>query len=217
MIDVLFVSARPTTGALALLTAKGATTERTGGEPDARGLQAAALLARFEGEAGTLAEHVDSSGAPRRMLLVGTGGGSEHDMVKAGSALTARLLVSGDVEVALDAARLTPAQSVALLEGAVLRSWRHDTYRTKLPEAQKPTLKQITLVSAPDGTEAAWARRAAVARGVAFTRALVTEPANVISPESFVDRCRALTELGIEIEVLGEDAMRELGIRNYWA
>ena len=45
VIDVLFASDRPTTGALALPTAKGATTERSGGEPDARGLQAAAETA----------------------------------------------------------------------------------------------------------------------------------------------------------------------------
>ena len=49
--------------------------------------------------------------------------------------------------------------------------------------------------------------------GVALTRELVTEPANIIYPESFVERCReALERLGIEIEVLDETAMRKLGM-----
>jgi leucyl aminopeptidase len=42
---------------------------------------------------------------------------------------------------------------------------------------------------------------------------LVTEPANVIYPESFVERARAhLSPLGVEIEVLDEEEMGKLGM-----
>src|SRR3546814_4243983 len=51
-----------------------------------------------------------------------------------------------------------------------------------------------------------------VAQGVFLTRELVTQPANIIYPQSFVERCRHLTELGIEITVLDEDDMRKLGM-----
>ncbi len=212
MIDVVFAAARPAHGALALPVGKGALTERTGNEASAIGLQAAATLARFEGEAGTIAEHVDVTSAPRRMLLVGIGGGSEPDAVKAGSALTARLLTSGETDVAVDAARLTTAQLVAFLEGAVLRTWRYDKYRTKLPEAQKSTLATLTVVGAGAGAQATYAQRAAVVRGVAFTRELVTEPANILYPTSFVERCRPLADLGVTIDVLGEAEMAALGM-----
>ena len=46
-----------------------------------------------------------------------------------------------------------------------------------------------------------------------FTRELVTEPANVIYPESFVARCQARLEgTGIEIMVLDKAQMTELGM-----
>ena len=51
-------------------------------------------------------------------------------------------------------------------------------------------------------------RWAPVVEGVSLTRELVTEPANIIYPESFVERVRASVEgLGLEIEVLDRAAM----------
>jgi leucyl aminopeptidase len=52
-----------------------------------------------------------------------------------------------------------------------------------------------------------------VVDGVVRARDLVSEPANVLSPEAFADACRTLGEqLGIEVEVLGPAAMAELGM-----
>ena len=212
MISVSFAAARPAAGTIVIPVAKGALAERTGGETGAQALQGAAQLARFEGEAGSVVESIDTSGAPRRVLLVGTGSGSDEDLVKAGSAITAKLLTSGETTVSIDAARMSAAQVSKLLEGVVLRSWRYDKYRTTMPDAQKPTLTSATVIGAVDGTEAAWSRAEAVAKGVAFTRELVTEPANIIYPESFVERCQPLADLDIEITVLDEDAMRALGM-----
>ena len=212
VISVSFAAARPATGTIVIPVAKGALAERTGGETGAQALQGAAQLARFEGEAGSVVESIDTSGAPRRVLLVGTGSGSDEDLVKAGSAVTAKLLTSGETTVSIDAARMSAAQVSKLLEGVVLRSWRYDKYRTTMPDAQKPTLTSATVIGAAEGTEVAWSRAEAVAKGVAFTRELVTEPANIIYPESFVERCQPLADLGIEITVLDEDAMRALGM-----
>ena len=47
---------------------------------------------------------------------------------------------------------------------------------------------------------AEWAHMAAVLDGLDLTRTLVTEPANIVYPESFVDRCReAMEGQGVEI------------------
>jgi len=51
-----------------------------------------------------------------------------------------------------------------------------------------------------------------VAEGVALTKELVTEPANIIYPESFVTRCQHLKELGVEITVLDDKDMSALGM-----
>ena len=49
--------------------------------------------------------------------------------------------------------------------------------------------------------------------GVALTRELVTEPANIIYPESFVERVRAsLDGSGVGVEVLDRAAMEKLGM-----
>jgi leucyl aminopeptidase len=85
---------------------------------------------------------------------------------------------------------LSAEEAVAVLFGALLRGWRLDVYRTKLTDEQKPSLAEIVAIGAPDG-EAAWQAEAALAEGVEFTRELVTEPANVIYPESFVARAQA--------------------------
>ncbi|WP_227446104.1 leucyl aminopeptidase [Cognatishimia sp. F0-27] len=52
----------------------------------------------------------------------------------------------------------------------------------------------------------------AIAEGVAFTRDLVSEPANVLTTTEFADRLVALEALGVEVEVLEEDRLAELGM-----
>ncbi len=177
-------------------------------------VRAAATACRFEGEAGGIAEHF--APGPQRVVLVGIGSGSTEDWEKAGAAVTAKLLASGETAVAADLSGLAiapPAEAVArFAAGLVLRGWRYDKYRTKLPEKQKATLADAVIIGAPAGTDAAWARHAAVCQGVAFTRELVTEPANIIYPESFVERCRRMEALGVVIEVLGEAEMRAAGM-----
>ena len=86
--------------------------------------------------------------------------------------------------------------SYAKALGARLRAWRHDAYRTRLKDEQKRTLAKVAVVGAPDGAEAAWQVEAALAEGVEFTRELVSEPPNVIYPESFVESARDLAALG---------------------
>lgn len=212
--NVEFAVARPDNATtLVIPVAKGALSERIGGEAAAEGLRAAALLARFEGEAGSIAEYVEArGGVARRVLLLGTGSASESDAVKAGSALTAKLLTSGETALTIDAGGMATPVLMRLLEGAVLRGWRYDRYRTRLPAMQKPTLDKIVVVGPGDGAAASWTTASAVIDGVGFARELVTEPANIIYPETFVERCQKLTALGIEIQVLDEAAMAAAGM-----
>ena len=212
--NVEFAAARPDNAtSLVIPVNKGAVADRIAGEASAEGLSAAASLARFEGEAGSIAEYVETrGGVARRVVLLGTGGASETDAVKAGSALTAKLLTSGETIMTIDAAGMATPVLMRLLEGAVLRAWRYDRYRTRLPAKHKPTLDKIVVVSGRDGAEAAWVRILAVIEGVGFARELVTEPANIIYPESFVERCQRLTTLGVELQVLDEAAMAAAGM-----
>ena len=178
---------------------------------------AAAAAARFKGEAGTSAELFVPGDPVRHVLLLGIGAGAEGDWTKAGGAMVARLLTSGvtGVTVDLGASPFAPtAAAVARFAAAATqRAWRHDIYRTKLPDTARPTLTTVAIVGAPTGIDAAWAAQDAVSKGLALTRTLVAEPANIIYPESFVERVRAETAgLGLDITVLDEAAMRDLGM-----
>jgi leucyl aminopeptidase len=179
-------------------------------------LKSAAKASRFEGETGAIVEtFVDQGGTARRLLLIGTGAGSEMDYEKAGGALTGRLLSSGVTQVSVDFDSAgASAKAVARFAGAAAqRSWRHDIYRTKLPEKSKPTLTSIVLHNTPEGTDAAWAPQKALTEGLELTRTLVAEPPNVIYPESFVAKVLAEVEgLGLEVTVLGEEEMHALGM-----
>ncbi len=177
----------------------------------------ATAAARFAGEAGAVVElFVSVEGTVRQVVLVGVGAGETADWEKAGGAITGRLLTSGATSVVADlsaGATPTPKAAAHFAAAAVQRAWRYDTYRTKLAEKSKPTLTEITIAGAPDGTDAAWTEASAVTGGLDLTRWLVTSPPNVVYPESFVEKVTKDVEgLGLEITVLDEAQMTELGM-----
>jgi leucyl aminopeptidase len=180
----------------------------------------AARMSRFSGKAGQMFEgFVERAGTVVRVVLAGIGAPGADDrrsaVERAGAALVAKYLTAGEEEMRLDlaGAGLSAADAAAALLGAHLRSWRHDVYRTKLTDDKKPSLKQIVVAGAPEGTGAAWENESAIADGVAFTKQLVTEPGNAIYPASFVERCEAvMVDNGLALRVLGPDEMRTLGM-----
>jgi leucyl aminopeptidase len=188
------------------------------GEAGALGalLGAAAAQARFDGTAGTVAETAAIDGEQaKRLLLVGIGEGSEHDLERGGAALTAKLQTSGVATVHVDFASAGQSDAddvLAFAMGARLRNWRLDTYRTRLADKAKPTLATIVIASSHGDLAGRWAANEAIAEGVAFTQTLVAEPPNILYPESLVERCQHLADLGVELEVLDERQMKALGM-----
>ena len=179
-----------------------------------------AAISRFSGKSGQVFEgFVDRGGTVARLALAGIGAPTAKDrraaLERAGAGLVARYLTSGQSELVLDLsdAGLSADDAAAVLLGARLRSWRHDVYRTKLSDEKKPTLQTISVAGAPDGTQERWEIEVGLAEGVEFARELVTEPANTIFPESFVERCRKRMEgSGIKLRVLDESDMRKAGM-----
>jgi leucyl aminopeptidase len=174
---------------------------------------------RFEGDASNASEQfIDDNGSVRRLLVVGTGKGvAPADAAeKLGGTAASRLQTSGEKSAVIDVTGLgydaDAAARIAL--GASLRSWRYDRYRTKLKDNQKPSLEEIIIVGGDAGAAERYEQRwAAVVEGVSLTRELVTEPANIIYPESFVDRVVAsVNGSGLEVEVLDRAAMEKLGM-----
>ncbi|MFN3674593.1 MAG: leucyl aminopeptidase [Sphingomonas pseudosanguinis] len=216
--QIAFTSTVDTGDVFVLPVAKGSKDFGQAGGADMVSLALAAAEANwFKGDAGSSVElFVPFEGKARRILMLGVGDGTEADWRKAGGALTAKLLTTASsASLVLTGLGTKPsAAAVASFAGAaVQRGWRHDVYRTKLPEASKPMLTRVAIVDAGAEAEAAYAAIHAVNGGLELTRTLVSEPPNKLYPETFVERVLNDVEgLGLEVTVLDEAQMRDLGM-----
>ncbi len=172
-----------------------------------------AKLARFKGDPGQSFLLINEEGGKLvRIVLLGVAEGDAGDYQKAGGDIVAKVQTSGAKHIAIHGANLSAKAAAEAAYGATLRNWRMDKYRTKLAETSKPTVDGLTVVGAPAEAADLWTSYKAIADGVALTKELVTEPANIIYPESFVERCQHLADLGVEITVLDVPAMEKLGM-----
>lgn len=178
---------------------------------------------RFDGKSGETATILAPTDLGlSRVILAGIGKPEDfgaQEAEKLGGNLYAAVAKTGDAGLSVlvdadDAKRGQPVRwSAHMAQGALLRSYRFDTYRTEEKPEDKPTLNRLTFLS---GSSAA-ARRAfselePVANGVMLTRQLISEPPNVLYPETFAERCTELTELGLEVEVLDRGDMEQMGM-----
>lgn len=93
--------------------------------------------------------------------------------------------------------------------GLALRDYDFTDHKTAAPKEKGPV---TLMVAKPEEVAAAAAPLAALAEGVFFTRDLVNEPANVLTTDDFAARLAAMQELGLEVEILEEDDLEELGM-----
>jgi leucyl aminopeptidase len=181
-------------------------------------LVAGAKATRFAGKAGQVFEgFVEIDGAVSRVALVGAGKAGEGSaaLEKAGAALAAKYRTAGEAKLVLDlsGAALAAEEVASVLLGLRLRAWKQDGYRTTLKAEEKASLAEVVIVGAAEGAQAAWAQASGLADAVEFTRELVTEPANVLYPESFVERARQrFAGTGVGLRVLDEAEMKALGM-----
>ena len=186
-------------------------------------IKRAIRASRFEGNKGQSLNLIAPPGTRlERIMVVGLGKGSDVtdlDMQKLGGAIYAgtRRVKSGKVAVAVDPvpdAKMTAAEMAAQMAfGARLRSYRFDKYRTKEKAADKPSLNALTIQCGRFAdARRAYASLGKIADGVFFTRDLVSEPANIIYPDTLAKQAKTLEKLGVKVEVLSEAAMRRLGM-----
>ncbi len=182
------------------------------------GVEAVLKRGRFDGDSGALAEHFVEGDKGGRLLVIGTGAdvSPANAAEKLGGAAVAKLLASGEREAVIDLTGFDYEADAAARVGlaAALRGWRYDKYRTRMKDKHKPTLTSVTIVGGGAGAEQRYADRyAALVEGVSLTRELVTEPANIIYPVSFVERVKErIKGSGLEVEVLGQGEMEKLGM-----
>ncbi len=193
-------------------------------------LKRAAETAAFTGKAKSAVELLGHAELPAtRLLVLGAGdpgAAEERDWLALGGYALSKLKAGKVDTISLVAElpkgdRPDPAELAACLAvGALLRSYRFAKYKTKSGEPangdeDEPTetdhrVKLIIHTSDPAGARKTFARLEPVAQGVMLARDFVNEPANVLGPAEFAAACRDLEGLGVEVEVLDLDALREL-------
>ena len=182
--------------------------------------RALAASSRFKGRPDDLLNLLAPAGlGASRVVLVGLGKPSAFD-ARAAQAVGGRILAylngTGETEAAvavddIEGSALGAAEIAAnLAYGIRLRAYRFDKYRTT--EKARPEAEP----EAADDHGRRHGRRPKrfeplerVAEAVNFARDLVSEPANVMHPESLAEQARTLSEVGVDVEVLGEKQMKK--------
>jgi leucyl aminopeptidase len=178
---------------------------------------------RFNGKKDELLPIVGPANlSASRIVLAGLGKPESVDsrsLQQLGGNLVAHLNGAGEEEATLmiDAAETSSIgqteASAAIAFGAQLRSYRFDKYKTKQKPEQKPSLAHVRVgTSGASAAKRAYQPLEKAAAAVFLTRDLVSEPANVIYPETLAAEAERLGEFGIDVEILDERKMRELGM-----
>jgi leucyl aminopeptidase len=186
-------------------------------------LKRALEVSRFSGKPGQMLEVLAPSGVKAsRLLLVGMGKPADFNAPAAerlAAGVVGRLFSSGEKEVnfVIDLPRGAKMKAASLAAhlamGARLRTYVFNRYRTRNLEEHEPTLKKIAIgtTDAP-GARRSWKNLEAIADGMFLARDLVNEPPNILSPQEFANRTKALSKLGVKVEILGVAQMKKLGM-----
>lgn len=184
----------------------------------------AASSGRFTGKKGQTVSIVSPHGVKAaRLVLLGIGKEKDFDLLAAqsiGGKLVAHLNTQGAKKAWVIVDALTGIKphvdhmAAHIAYGAKLRSYTFDKYHTKKKPDELPTLIELEL-SVKNSRVADKLYDDVLEKIVEatfFTRDIVTEPANIIYPESLAKRIKQLTALGVTVEVLDVAQMQKLGM-----
>jgi leucyl aminopeptidase len=159
--------------------------------------------------------------AAKTVLLACLGDDPDGKAARKTGGAIAKALGKGDVTLCTTGCTTGAASDGLIAELAcavALRLYDFRDYKTTDNENgtndDAPAERAVTaLVERPAAVRKLYAPFAALAEGVFFTRDLVNEPANRLTTDEFSARLEEMTELGIEVEVLGEAELEKLGAR----
>lgn len=187
-------------------------------------IKKAAKAASFTGKKGTFAAIYGGVGDLDAVVLAGVGkggdalktvvdveglGGKLQNYLNSQKIKEATIVVDGDV------GKVSANEAAAhLAYGALLKSYRFDKYFTKQKEEDKPKLTKLSIACDENRKVSShYKELEAVANGVFLARDVVSEPPNVLYPESYADILKKkLKPLGVKVTVLGEAQMEKLGM-----
>ena len=189
--------------------------------PTADLVQRAAKTERFTGKTGSSLDLIHPEGLKvARLAVVGLGKTADiapRTFIKLGGAAMGKVptaAAEATIVAELPGGAMDAEQAADLAQGARLRAYVFDRYKTKRKDEDKAPAKRTVTIAVGDAAAVrrAYATREAINGGVLMARDLVNEPANVLYPEEFARRVTALKKDGIDVEVLDIKAMKKLGM-----
>ncbi len=178
-------------------------------------LQRAVSSSRFKAKHGEAMEFPFPAGMKADRLILAATGKTKLDPTTArqlGGKIAAKIGKLEAPGVTVHADGLDAAHVAELAAGMKLRRYAFSRYKTG-NDADTLGKGGITIATADvDAVKAAFTDTDALAEGTFFTRDLVSEPANVLFPSSFAERLEALKEHGVEVTVMGEKELEEIGM-----
>ena len=159
--------------------------------------------------------HQPAGFCTNRLLLVGLGKDDEISMARVRQAAGSVLRFAakrGIRDLALvPPPGIDPGDAVqALIEGALLGTYKPNAYQTQ-NEAEN-SVTTLTVLS-----DAKWTERfdagVAIADAQNFTRTLVNEPGNILTPKKLAEKAQQMAlSAGLGVEILEHERIRELGM-----
>ncbi|MEM1380937.1 MAG: leucyl aminopeptidase [Pseudomonadota bacterium] len=212
--ELTFAPTAPLTGTIIIPIAKEAgialPPELSGAEAE---VTRAARASDFAGRAGQSVTIAGPEAAPEATIILLGAGTIETGDVLAMQRLGGKAVVAAGKRAKAISIVAPDGGAAQLAYGAMQRSYTFDKYRKKAEAGELNQLASVTVVTSDAGVEHAFAPLSSVYAGVKLARDLVTEPPNVLYPESYAEICRdALAGLGVEIEVLGEAELAKHGM-----
>tara|TARA_B100000686_G_scaffold348198_1_gene438653 strand:- start:465 stop:1940 length:1476 start_codon:yes stop_codon:yes gene_type:complete len=96
--------------------------------------------------------------------------------------------------------------------GFNLKSYEFKKYKTLKKEKESNKIDFKIISSNYEKIEKKYKYYDAVKEGVFLTRDLVSEPPNVLNPESYVDEIKKLSKIGLKIKTYNEKELKKLGL-----
>lgn len=97
--------------------------------------------------------------------------------------------------------------------GGLLQSYRFNKYFENKKKNKELKLQEINFVTTDLAkVQKDFAPLKILAENIFFTRDLVSEPSNILNPESYAEICKDLKKEGLEVQIFGEAEMEKLGM-----
>lgn len=153
----------------------------------------------------------------KAVLIIGAGEAAKLDEIalqKIGSRIVSALNAAKIKNASVFFDSKNSAKDLANIAfGAALQSYRFNKYFENKKKDKELKIESLTFASSEASkVEKEFAPLKILADNIFFTRDLVSEPSNILNPESYAEICKTLKKDGLEVEVLGEAQMKKLGM-----